>query len=490
MRKRLLRSRRGMILILALLVIFVIETILTSMLIIAVAGSRRELSRMEQFSSREIAGAGLYIALNNLRQATDGIDNDADGEIDEGIDFDNDLLDPQVVSLLEGNLGRLGSLGWSSGSDVNGNGYPDLDEPGTSPVPFAGGEFVTWSVFSQQDGFDNDWDGVVDEGDEAGCVTLFSQARYGRHRFTVFCSGRFQEVFAPPNSPRWSPHGAMISGGDLTVTGNAEFLGTCANLHANQYLAVQGSTIVQGDATASGGMALSGAAQVSGTTAGDRPKAMIPDVQPEALRGEADYVLHADGRVVDAFGNLLGNLGGGGSFYGWTRTADGWQFSGTGVDPVSCAGTFFLEGNVHIAGTGAGGTVGGSGGGTQTFTMTVVATGNIQMAGNTRLEHSHPSGLLFVSGGDIRLTGTPQLDQHLGGVIAAREQVFIAGTPDIWGAVAAQDKGDASALNDECRVPGTPVITYDGGLDTPLPALDPSRPWFVLDPRITAYEER
>ncbi|MHC5080531.1 MAG: hypothetical protein ACYTHN_16090 [Planctomycetota bacterium] len=484
-------NNRGTFLIVAVLVFFIQASLLASMLLMATTGMKRERLHDSRSHSRELAETAVHLALNNLQQATDGVDNDGDGEIDEGVDAMNSLLDPAILPHLEGNLGRLGTVQWTPADDLNANGRPDLFEPGTQPVPFGGGWLLAYTVFSQGDGIDNDQDGVLDEGDEAGFVTVIGIAEYRGVIAEAQVTGEFTEIFAPPNSPLWWPNAAFLSGGDLAITGNAGFFGTQADVHANRSLSLQGNCIVAGDATASDRLTASGSATVGGFEREGVPQAYIPHIDPLALIDQADYILEADGRVFSPGGQLLHDVLANGAFMGWSKLEDGWRFSGNGQSPLHVQGTFFVRGNAHIAGTGHGATVGAGGGGdTQTFTLSVIATGNIQMSGNTRLQHAHPDGLLFIAGGDIRITGTPSLDQFLEGAIGAHEQIFVAGTPEIAGTLVAQDAGNRFDLNTENAVPGTPNLTYDGGIQTKIPVIDPDNPWFRLDPELLAYEER
>ena len=107
------RSKRGVLLIQAIVVLFILSAVAGSLLTVTTSGTAREQSRDFKFKSREIAEAALDLSLNALRQATDQVDNDGDGTVDEGYD-DPDLFVPSTVAKLEGNLGRVGTLNPSS----------------------------------------------------------------------------------------------------------------------------------------------------------------------------------------------------------------------------------------------------------------------------------------------------------------------------------------------------------------------------------------
>ncbi|MCU0723271.1 MAG: hypothetical protein MUC63_06605 [Planctomycetes bacterium] len=485
------RKFTGSTLVLTVVILTIVAGIAAVLFFSASQGRRGKSSVEWKFRSREIALSALDLSVAAMRQATDGIDNDGDGEIDESIRYGVDLLDPAVAATVEGALGRVGTAGWTPSDDLDRNGRPDFGEGGIAPVPCAGGVLIAYTVFSQRDGCDNDGDGCVDEDGEAGWVTIWASGAYGDARTDFCCKGRFTDLFAPPGSPPWSPDAALLCGGNLALAGAASVAGLRADVHSNGSLSLRGRCTVAGDATAAAGLTRSGAAAVGGTVDGAAPHVALPDVDPAALRGEADFVLREDGRVEDRVGAVVHDATRSGPFRGWSPEAGGWRFGGDGQDPALARGTYYVCGDASIAGTGPSVSVGKyGGGGTATFFLSVIATGSVQASGNTRLQACHPDGLLFVAGGDVRITGTPSLDQLFQGVVAAREQVFIGGTPEIQGAVVAQDAAGLRPLVAADEVPGTPLITYDGGLSTRLPLLDPAHPWFRLDPKLVSYEER
>jgi hypothetical protein len=484
------KKEYGSILLMTVVMVLLVACIAASLFSVVLAASRRERAADDKLRSRELALAARDLSIANLRQVTDGADNDGDGQVDEFIEFGVDILDPLVYPSVEGRLGRIGIAGWTPADDLDRDGHPDFGERGVAPVPMAGGSLLAYTVFSQGDGFDNNGDGQVDEPAEAGFVTVVALGRFGSSVTSISAKGKFTDLFAPPLSPTWSPDAAMLCGGNLGITGTASFAGAQADVHANGTLTLSGTCSVSGDATAAEGLSRSGSASVSGIADGNAPRAAIPYVHPPSIRSEADFVLLADGRVQDRWENVIHDAARSGSFRGWTPVAGGWRFSGNGQDPALARGVYYVCGDAAIAGTGQSVSVGNSGGGTQTFFLSVIATGSVQVSGNTRLQACHPAGLLFVAGGDLRVTGTPSLDQLFQGVLAAHEQVHIGGTPEIQGAVVAQDGGRSAGLNTENLVPGTPLITYDGGLNTNLALLDPRQPWFLLDPKILSYEER
>jgi hypothetical protein len=473
--------------------LFAFEALLVaSFVLLTFRGSERELGLDPKLNSMEIADAGLLLCLDHLRFATDTADNDGDGMVDEQIEGNIDFLEPAVVRQVEGQLGRLGTIAWSPENDTNKNGIPDFGEAGVTPIAFSGGELIAYTVFSQRDGMDNDLDGEIDEEDEAGGVTAVGQGRFGGIVSRVRYTGRFTDLFVPPRAQKWAPRAALVSGGNLSVSGPVKFRGTHAHLHANHFLNLEGEVDVGGNATSSGGLSVSGAVQVKGLASGQAPLYRIPLIDPQGLQNGADYFLNSDGKVLARDLRELHDTTAFGSWNGWMMDPEGWVFCGEDRDPSSARGTYYVFGDAHVIGTGEGATVGKEGGGgIQVFTMTLLATGSIVVTGKTHLQHHHPDGLLLLAGKDIRITGNPHLRvQFFDGIIAAHEQIEISGMLEIAGALLAQDAGQACPLVTKNSLRGPLTLTYHGEWKTKIPQHDPNRPWYRLNPWCLNFQER
>ncbi len=485
--------QRGVILILTVVVVFVIASIAAFLLAVSISSSNREKSRDLKFKSLEIAEAGVDMALNSLRQGTDGMDNDGDGTVDNAIDS-SDLFAPAVVAAVEGRLGRIGTVAWTTANDLDGNGMPDFGEPNVAPLAFSGGELFTYTVFSENDGIDNDGDGTTDEADEASCVSIIAKSEYVGMRSTLRYSGRFTEKLMPPNPPLWIPRAAMTAGWALDIKGHPSILGAFGNVHTNQNLAFHGHPTVAGNASAVGTISTGGGGGggggpiIGGDILPGVDPAAIPAVIPEMFRGTADFILASDGKIYKNGVEQPSSLD-----TGWTLTGGKWHFNGSGsrADDFE-AGTYFVEGDVQISGrVGSGG---GRGGGSVTsFEMTVIATGSIKMAGNSSVSRdaSRSDYLLFVSGGDIDISGRSDLGDsdptgdRWEGIIAAHGSMRISGRCEINGALVAEDAGHKGV-----DIPGHPTITHQFDWQSSLPIIPPANNRYVFNPRFSAFEER
>ncbi len=485
----------GIILILTVAVIFVIASVAAFLLAISISSSGRENARNLKLKSFEIAETGVDMALNSLRQATDGVDNDGDGTVDNAIHSD-DLFNPSIVAAIEGCLGRIGTVSWTPSNDLNGDGMPDFGEPNVSPLAFSGGEVITYTIFSENDGIDNDADGATDESDEASCVSIIAKSAYGGVQSVLRYSGRFTEKLMPPDPPLWVPRAAMTAGWALDIKGHPSILGAFGNVHTNQNLAFHGHPTVAGNASAAGTISTGGGGGgggggpiIGGDILPGVEPADIPSVKPEMFRGTADFILASDGRIYRNGVEQPPSLD-----TGWTYTGGKWHFNGSGSRAEDFEeGTYFIEGDVQISGrVGSGGGHGG-GGSVTSFEMTVIATGSIKMAGNSSISRdgSRTDYLLFVAGGDIDISGRSDLGDsdptgdRWEGIVAAHGSMRISGRCEINGALVAEDAGRTGV-----DIPGHPTITHQFDWQSSLPIIPPGSYKYVFDPEFSAFEER
>ncbi|MHC4944532.1 MAG: hypothetical protein ACYTG7_16060 [Planctomycetota bacterium] len=475
-----------MMLVFALVVTLLVAAVSGTLMTVTTAGAKREECREFKFKSREIAEAALGMSLNAMRQASDGVDNDGDGDVDEGM-TDPSLFAQATMLTLEGNLGRIGTLNWSLANDANGNGLPDFGEQNVNPVNMSGGQVFSYSVFSENDGVDNDTDGSTDEADESGDVSIVAMGNFDNYTTNVRYSGIFTETLSPPNPPTWSPNEAFVSGGDLTVDGNADITGVNGSIHSNKYLDLGGSSIIAGDATSCNGGNIDPDC-VGGTVDTAAPTVDIPDINLTTMQGLRDQA-KADGKAVYelmANGKIYkdgGVVSPGGEYHGWSMTGGEWVLSSTKAD---LDGMFYVSGDVILTG------------GKEGISMTVLAEGNVDMSGNGDFT-SYYENLFLVSLHDIKLSGTPQQTGDLG-IVLAREQVETVGNVFIRGTILAADLDNASNyvestivasdIIEKSLITGNFDIEYNGNYTTSLPVYDPLANRFKLDPSFAAYEER
>lgn len=273
--------------------------------------------------------------------------------------------------------------------------------------------------------------------------------------------------FQPPN---FSPVNAITVGGNLILGGNPTIQGTNGSVHANGDLQIQGSPSISVSGSAAEIVTVSGSpATPPGGWNSNAPKVALPKIDPSQYISKANYVLESDGKVYDNATNprtLLATSSWNG--FSWTSSA-GWTKGGSSTPP---AGAIYVNGSVKVTGGGSE---------SSPWNTTLLVNGNIEMTGNPRITPFLP-GVSLMALGDIKLRGNASAAPYVEGLIAAHEQIDIAGTPSFSGAVVAEDAVDTFSLvttvnsvgsaGEEAfeSIMGNFNLTYNGGMDTFLVA--------------------
>lgn len=279
-----------------------------------------------------------------------------------------------------------------------------------------------------------------------------------------------QKVIRAIISNGYNSNDAVRTKGNLTIDGSVEIEGTCGNVHTNGNLTLSGGGIdIDQSATASGTYTTSGSPNVGGTAAGSQPTKDIPTVDPayfldaakKALAANTIFQMKSDGKVLDGAGTLLTTLTSGQTYNYFTYTSGtpaSWSLSGN----TGSTGTYYFEGNVSISG--------GPGSSSTPWTVTVIATGDITVSGNPTVT-PHLKDTLFVAGLDLKISGNVKNDCSTcsAGVIAAHEQLDIAGSTNIKGYVIAEDAASTSGTVAANKIHGSVEIVYNCGLAPPIP---------------------
>lgn len=277
--------------------------------------------------------------------------------------------------------------------------------------------------------------------------------------------GSAQRVLRATMSTSFASNDAIRTRLDLVISGNPTIKGACGSAHANGNFAISGNPSLTGSATASGTYTVSGGPTVGPGSGGGKPLKPIPPVNPAdfltaakaTLPASQIYQMLADGRVLDGNGGLITALASGAEYRGWkyiAGTPAKWDLSGnTGYD-----GTYYLEGNVTVSGN--------PGDAATPWRTSIIATGDIEISGNPSI-NTFMADTLFVAGLDIKINGNP--NQSFTGLIAAHEQVSISGNPTITGYILAEDWPSTSGTATGNILSGNPIITYDCGLNPPVP---------------------
>lgn len=256
---------------------------------------------------------------------------------------------------------------------------------------------------------------------------------------------------------------AIVTNGNLTVSGNPTVTGSNGSVHANGNLHISGSAVdVSQNATSSGTYTATASPSVGGVTGGGYPELPIPPVNAADHRSLADFVLKADGTirsgadetVVLCTGNACGPI------YGWTPGPVGAGLLGRtnwNIVPANSAtavdGTFYVEGHAEISGS--------PGDATTPVEITIIAEGNISITGNPDLRPNQPE-LMFVTNMDLRIAGALSQPLAFEGQMLVREQLDLAGNPEMAGQIIVENVPSVSTLVVSNSISGNPSLTYNG----------------------------
>lgn len=293
----------------------------------------------------------------------------------------------------------------------------------------------------------------------------------------------------------FNPVTAVLSDGDLTISGSTTVNGGCGSVHTNKDLSITGTgNLIAQNATASDGYSASGSPTIGGVSGGSRPSRIVPSITPSNFRTQAvtlinggdtsvylyDFsatgtitqTLYSSGTTVTT--TLVSGLGNGDTYppsapYLWkfkTSPSKTWEFSPTtgnngdnnqpGTSTASSPNNptkaiFYVDGKTEISGD-----IGTSG---SPWNATVISTGDLTVStGSDPFVDAALNDMIFVTGGDLNLNGNPTINT---GVIAANGAVDIGGNVGITGSIIAHG---------ETRLHGTVTVTYNCGLNSGITA--------------------
>ena len=258
--------------------------------------------------------------------------------------------------------------------------------------------------------------------------------------------------------------GAIVADGDLDISGSVSITGgDDADVHSNGDLTIDGSATVD-----SGGMTSTGEFDGPAPGYGGAAEKPLPQVSAEDYKHHADYVLTDMGALTcNSAGGCTSPATGVAYGYGATmctaaasgngcRADWGWRFAGGAWSMGSAGtpqnGTFYVETDVSIS----------SG---PTLTMTLIAEGSIDISGSPNLT-AHTNELLFVTDGDLDISGGVDTDVIAQGQMLVHEQLSISGNATLGGQIIVEDAANNHSLVDSNSISGNVTINYNGTLGT------------------------
>lgn len=256
---------------------------------------------------------------------------------------------------------------------------------------------------------------------------------------------------------RIPPLPAVVIDGSFQISGNPTITGSCGTIHGNGTGTVSGNPVVAGDVSSTGSVSVSGS--ITDTTgapnpaASSQPSIPVPAVTQASVCTNPDYIgRSSDGKI---WRKSTGTWHSSGTF-NWSFSGGSepkWDLSGT----PGTTGVFCAEGNVVIGNS--------PGTAASPVTMSVFATGSIEVSGNPFLRPATGQQYLFVSEGDLVINGNPSAGQtNYGGAIHSRGHCMVSGNPAINGQLQCRNQADLPGdrdLVDESKINGNMTMRFD-----------------------------
>jgi type II secretory pathway pseudopilin PulG/predicted heme/steroid binding protein len=265
--------------------------------------------------------------------------------------------------------------------------------------------------------------------------------------------------------PLYQPNAAIVSGGDMKISGNPEILGANGTVIVNGNIDIGGNSTIAQDVIATGEINITGIPSIGGDQQEFAPPPDIPPITPSDYYSYRDYRLASNGKVYDTSETMVWDTIASGAYQGWLYDGAGkWTLNGDSA----ANHTYYIEGNVKISGN--------PGSAEIPWRTTLIITGYLDISGSPKIAPNEP-GTLYIVGKDVKISGAnyQQTEQAL---IAAHEQVNISGTSSYLGSILAEDAEDICSLVTSkselsMDISGNPTVTYNGSLTTILKAGDP-----------------
>lgn len=230
---------------------------------------------------------------------------------------------------------------------------------------------------------------------------------------------------------------AILTGGHLSFPSQPNVSGSCGRVHSNANITISGSPSITGTATASGTFTVSGNPTIGGGGSGNQAYESVPVIDPlsfyataaSTLPSNQVYKFKENGQVFDGAGTLVASVGAGNEYRNF-KYEPGSPTKWTLGSDSSQPGTYLFESDLVVSGN--------PGSVSTPWQTTLLATGTIELSGNPTMT-SHLTDTALVAGKDIKVNSHSTMQ----GLVAAAEQVQVAGEMHLTGAIIAQDASSA-----------------------------------------------
>ncbi len=235
-------------------------------------------------------------------------------------------------------------------------------------------------------------------------------------------------------------------------------LGQCAGAHANGDVGGSGSLTIDGDVSATDSVLLGEVLDSEGnpiTPMSHTDSLDIPALNPLDYCADADKILRNGWLInspTDSVALSSVSDASSGPVQGWKYDLAKDLYDGSGkID----AGTFCVYGNVKLSGN--------YGDKTAPLSLSLLATGSVDLSGKPYLAADHPDKIGIIAGGDLEVSGTSEIDTSVDGLVYAGSQCDIGGRTVIVGQVVCRDAPDPMGALDivtSNRIRGNAMLSF------------------------------
>lgn len=233
----------------------------------------------------------------------------------------------------------------------------------------------------------------------------------------------------------------LLTDGDLTLGGSFSLGGSGGSVHTNGDFTDKGAAWSAAEGCTASGSGVTGPPACTG----GQGEIAIPDKSADDYLSLAKYILHDDGEMTTVSTGTKAACDP--CAGGWEFSSGTWTLSGTLAAPDGSV--FYVDGDVELE---------------EGQAVTFFATGDVG-AGNGNWEPALP-GIMWVNDGDFDDSGNPNFGTATNaGLIVIGEQISLAGTLTIYGAIIVRDATNDSSTVTDNLLTGNVTMTYDGSLD-------------------------
>ncbi|MFH1226506.1 MAG: hypothetical protein V1701_01215 [Planctomycetota bacterium] len=264
-------------------------------------------------------------------------------------------------------------------------------------------------------------------------------------------------------SAYYEPTSAVVVGGSLKVYGSATIGGSDGNIQANGNVEVGAASTVTQNIYSTGTITAPGVPadqQFAGA-----PPVDIPPISPTRYASACRYWLRTTGDILDTFDPDPVTQVKTAASLGWSYSSGLWSYnSGTAYN-----GSYYSVAGTNVKITGSPGTT------AVPWQATIISEGYIDVSGSPKMI-PYTNNVALMAGGDLEVSGSAS--NPFTGLFAAHEQIKLTGTPTFNGVLIAQDHGDScskvsTGSQFDVTMGGNISITYNGGMTTLLEDGDP-----------------